>query len=287
MTRSVAAIRRVPWTTAALGLWTVLVFIFLFAPVVTAVIYSFNEGVFGRQTASFIGFTTHWYSIAWHNEALRNSVEVSLRVAALTAVIATILGTVAALAVARSRSRIAGSALELLVYLLLIVPEIVLGVGFLLFYTKLGVDLGTWPLVLAHTPYTIAVVMLVVRARVLAIDRATEDAAADLGAGRFRIFWTVTFPQLQSAILAAAVLAFTFSFDDLIISVFLSTPTVTTLPVYLFGSVRFGLTPDVYAVAAAMFVFTLVMLGLAALVFRWQARRLDTRRGLASEITNV
>ena len=286
MTRNLAAIRRVPWTTAALGVWTALVFVFLFAPVVTAFIYSFNEGVFGRQTSSFVGFTTHWYSVAWHNEALRHSVEVSLKVAALTAIIATILGTIAALAVARS-PRIAGSALELLVYLLLIVPEIVLGVGFLLFYTKLGVSLGMWPLVLAHTPYTIAVVMLVVRARVLAIDRATEDAAADLGAGRFRVFWTVTFPQLQTAVLAAAVLAFTFSFDDLIISVFLATPTVTTLPVYLFGSVRFGLTPDVYAVAAAMFVFTLLMLAVVALAYGWQARRLGTRRGLASEMASV
>ena len=286
MTRSVTVIRRVPWTTAALGVWTALVFVFLFAPVVTAFVYSFNEGVFGKQTASFVSFTTHWYSVAWNNEALRHSVEVSVKVATLTAIIATIIGTIAALAVARS-PRIAGSVLELLIYLLLIVPEIVLGVGFLLFYTKLGVSLGTWPLVLAHTPYTIAVVMLVVRARVLAIDRATEDAAADLGAGRFRVFWTVTFPQLQTAVLAAAVLAFTFSFDDLIISVFLATPTVTTLPVYLFGSVRFGLTPDVYAVAAAMFVFTLVMLAVVALVYAWQARRFGTRRGLASEMANV
>ena len=117
MSRAVAVIRRVPWTTAALGVWTVLVFVFLFAPVVTALIYSFNEGVFGRQTASFVGFTTHWYSVAWHNEALRHSVEVSLQGGRLDAVIATVLGTIAALAVARS-PRIAGSALELLVYLL-------------------------------------------------------------------------------------------------------------------------------------------------------------------------
>jgi ABC-type spermidine/putrescine transport system permease subunit II len=270
-------LRRFPWTTAALALWTVLVFAFLFAPVVTAVIYSFNEGVFGKQTATFIGFTPHWYSVAWHNEDLRHSLAVSLRVAVLVALIATILGTLAALAAARSRGRIARSLLELLVYLLLIVPEIVLGVGFLLFYTKLGVALGTWPLVLAHTPFTIAVVMLVVRARVLAIDQATEDAAADLGAGRWRIFWTVTFPQLQTAIIAAGVLAFTFSFDDLVISVFLATPTVTTLPVYLFGSVRFGVTPDVYALAAAMLAFTLSMLALVALVYRWQTSRTGQR----------
>jgi ABC-type spermidine/putrescine transport system permease subunit II len=271
------AARRLPWTTGALGLWTGVVFAFLFAPIVTAVLYSFNEGVLGKQSATFVAFTTRWYAVAWHNDALRHSVAVSLRVALLTALIATALGTPAALALARSRRRLVSASLEVLIYLLLIVPEIVLGVGFLLFYSKLGVDLGMWPLVAAHSPFTIAVVTLVVRARVLAIDRATEDAAADLGAGRWRIFWTITLPQLQTAMLAAAVLAFTFSFDDLVISVFLTTPTVTTLPVYLFGSARFGVTPDVYAVAAVMLTFTLAMLALVALVYRWQARRVGAR----------
>jgi ABC-type spermidine/putrescine transport system permease subunit II len=271
------AARRLPWTTGALGLWTGLVFAFLFAPIVTAVLYSFNEGVLGKQSATFVAFTTRWYAVAWHNDALRHSVAVSLQIALLTAVIATVLGTPAALALARAPGRLIPASLEVFVYLLLIVPEIVLGVGFLLFYSKLGVALGMWPLVAAHSPFTIAVVTLVVRARALAIDRATEDAAADLGAGRWRIFWTITLPQLQTAMLAAAVLAFTFSFDDLVISVFLTTPTVTTLPVYLFGSARFGVTPDVYAVATVMLTFTLAMLALVALVYRWQARRVGAK----------
>jgi ABC-type spermidine/putrescine transport system permease subunit II len=272
--------RRVPWTTGALAVWTGLVFAFLFAPIGTAVLYSFNRGVLGKQSATFVAFTTHWYTVAWHNDALRHSVAVSLRVALLTAVIATALGTPAALALARSRSGLVPGLLEGLIYLLLIVPEIVLGVGFLLFYSKLGVTLGRWPLVAAHSPFTIAVVALVVRARALTMDRSTEDAAADLGAGAWRIFWTITFPQLQTAVLAAAVLAFTFSFDDLVISVFLTTPTVTTLPVYLFGSARFGVTPDVYAIAAVMLAFTLVMLALVALVYRWQSRRLGAQTRL-------
>jgi ABC-type spermidine/putrescine transport system permease subunit II len=272
-----SAARRLPWTTGALGLWTGLVFAFLFAPIVTAVLYSFNEGVLGKQSATFVAFTTRWYSVAWHNDALRHSVAVSLQIALLTALIATALGTPAALALARAPGRLVPASLEVLVYLLLIVPEIVLGVGFLLFYSKLGVALGMWPLVAAHSPFTIAVVTLVVRARVLAIDRTTEDAAADLGAGHWRIFWTITFPQLQTAMLAAAVLAFTFSFDDLVISVFLTTPTVTTLPVYLFGSARFGVTPDVYAVATVMLTFTLAMLALVALLYRWQARRVGAQ----------
>jgi ABC-type spermidine/putrescine transport system permease subunit II len=266
-------LRRVAPIDSALGTWTMLVFAFLFAPIVTVALYSFNEGVLGKQAASFTGFTTRWYQVAWDNGELRHSLAVSLQVAFATAVIATLLGTIGGIVLARHRGRVARGSLELLVYLLLIVPEIVLGVGFLLFYSDLGVSLGTWPLVVSHTPFTIAVVALVVRARAVAIDQATEEAAADLGAGRWRTFRDVTLPQLQTAILAGAVLAFTFSFDDLVISVFLTTPDVTTLPVYLFGSARFGVTPDVYAIAAVMLAFTLLMLAVAGLIFSWQARR--------------
>jgi ABC-type spermidine/putrescine transport system permease subunit II len=277
-------VRRASWVNGALAAWTVLVLAFLFAPIVTAVLYSFNEGVLGKQTASFTGFTTHWYGVAWDNEELRHSVAVSFRVAIATAVVATLLGSIGGIVLARQRGRLVSTALEILIYLLLIVPEIVLGVGFLLFYSRAGIALGTWPLVAAHTPFTIAVVALIVRSRAVAIDHASEEAAADLGAGRWRVFWTVLLPQLQTAILAAAVLAFTFSFDDLVISIFLTTPTVTTLPVYLFGSARFGVTPDVYAVAALLFAFTLVMLAVSALIYRWQAARTGERVRLTGAV---
>jgi ABC-type spermidine/putrescine transport system permease subunit II len=283
MSFAARARRRVPWLDWALGLWTALVFVFLFAPIITAVLYSFNEGALGKQTASFTGFTTRWYGVAWDNQELRHSVAVSLRVAIATAVIATVLGSIAGFVLARYRG-VARTSLEVLIYLLLIVPEIVLGVGFLLFYARVGISLGTWPLVAAHTPFTIAVVALIVRSRAVAIDRASEEAAADLGAGRMRILWTVLLPQLQTAILAGAVLAFTFSFDDLVISIFLTTPTVTTLPVYLFGSARFGVTPDVYAVTAVLFAFTLTMLAISALIYRWQASRAGERMRLSRAV---
>ena len=270
-----ARIRRIDPAQAALAAWAACVFAFLFAPIVTALLYSFNQGVLGKQTATFTGFTTHWYPDAWNNPDLRHTVEVSFRVAVVTAIVATALGTVAGLALARHRSRILTVSLEGLIYLLLIVPEIVLGVSLLLFYSKLGVALGYWPLVAAHTPFTIAVVALVVRARAVALDAAAEEAATDLGAGGFRTFWDVIRPQIQPAMLAGALLAFTFSFDDLVISVFLTTPTVNTLPVYLFGSVRFGVTPDVYAIAAMMLGFTLLVLAVGGVLYRLQARRLS------------
>lgn len=270
-------LRRRSWLNGALGLWSAAVFVFLFAPIVTVVVFSFNQGVLGKQTANFTGFTTYWYPEAWGNSALRHDVGISFKAALVTAVIATVLGTVAGFTLVRGRFRPLRLILEGLVYLLLIVPEIVLAVSLLLFYTKAGITLGLLPLVAGHTPFTIAVVAIIVRSRVVALDRATEDAAADLGAGGWRTFWDVVFPQLRPAMLAGAILAFTFSFDDLVISLFLTTPTVTTLPVYLFGTVRLGARPDVDAIAAMMLGFTLAVLVVAGLAYRWQARRSGAR----------
>ena len=270
---SLRGVRRTSAIDAALGVWTLLVLVFLFAPIVTAVLYSFNQGVVGRQTSRFTGFTTGWYPTAWSDGQLRHSVTVSLEVAIGTAVIATALGTVSGFVLGRHRGRVLRGSLEALVYLLLIVPEIVLAVSLLTFYSKLGVNLGLWTLVAGHTPFTIAVVALIVRARVVAIDRSTEEAAQDLGAGRLHTLWDVTLPQVRPAILVGLLLAFTFSFDDLVISLFLTTPTITTLPVYLFGTVQLGARPDVYAIATMMLGFTLLMLALAGVAYGWQSRR--------------
>lgn len=260
---------------AALAIWALAVLVFLFAPIVTAVAYSFNEGVLGRQSVAFTSVTTHWYRVAWQNGELRSALGVSLRVAAASSIIATILGTLAGFVLAR-RTGVARGALEALVYLLLVVPEIVLGVALLLFFTRVGVPLGTLTLIAAHSPFMIAVIALVVRSRVLAIDRATEEASADLGAGPWRTFFGVTLPQARPAILAGMILAFTFSFDDLVISYFLTTPTVATLPVYLFATIRFGVRPDVNVVATFMLAFTLTLLSLSGLVYWWQSRRVGT-----------
>ena len=275
------ALRGRSWLNGGLGLWSLAVFVFLFAPIVTVVVFSFNRGVLGKQTANFTGFTSHWYPEAWGNIALRHDVGVSFKVAVAVAILSTVLGTITGITIVRGRSRALRLTLEGLVYLLLIVPEIVLAVSLLLFYTKAGISLGMWPLVAGHSPFTLAVVAIIVRSRVVALDPATEAAAADLGAGAWRTFWDVIFPQLRPAMLAGAILAFTFSFDDLVISLFLTTPTVTTLPVYLFGTVRLGARPDVDAIAAMMLGFTITVLAATGLVYRWQARRSGARLAFA------
>ncbi len=285
MTRAWHRIRRTSAIDVALCMWTLLVSVFLFAPIVTAVLYTFNQGLLGRQTSNFTGFTTGWYHTAWSDGELRHAVTVSFQVAIATALIATVLGTVSGFVLGRHRGRVLRGSLEALVYLLLVVPEIVLAVSLLVFYSKLGVNLGLVTLVAAHTPFTIAVVTLIVRARVVAIDRSTEEAAEDLGAGRLHTLWDVTLPQVRPAILVGLLLAFTFSFDDLVISLFLATPTVTTLPVYLFGTVQLGVRPDVYAIATLMLGFTLLMLVLAGLTYGWQSRRVGKTMSLVRALS--
>ena len=248
-------------------------FVFLFAPIVTPVLYAFNQGVLGKQTSTFTGFTTQWFSAAWNNTELRSAVSISLRAAVFVALISTAIGTLTGITLVRHRGRVLRGTLEVLVYLLLIVPEVVLAVALLLWYTKLHVSLGLATLIAGHTPFTIALVALIIRSRVFALDRTIEEAAADLGSGRWYVLRDVIFPQLRPAMVACLILAFTFSFDDVVISFFLSTPTVTTLPVYLFGTVRLGTTPAAYAIAVIMLAFTLVMLSIMGLLYRHQLRR--------------
>lgn len=270
------------WATALLVTWILAIMVFLFAPIVTAVVFSFNEGVLGRQTTSITGITLEWYSSAWSDDTIRRSLFTSLQVAAGTAIVATIVGTTAGFVLARHRGRLMRGSLEGLVYMLLLVPEIVLAFGLLLLFSQSGLGLGMLPLIAAHSAFTSAVVAMIVRARVVTMDPALEEAAADLGAGRVRRAVDVLLPQVAPAMVAGGVLAFAFSFDDVVISNFLSTPTVTTLPVYLFGSLRTGLTPGVYAIASSMLGFTLLLLAVLGIGYRWQLRRVGEKGPLVS-----
>jgi ABC-type spermidine/putrescine transport system permease subunit II len=260
-------------SSVVLALVTCAVIVFLFAPIVTTVVYSFNQGSAGRQTSSLTGFTTQWFSVAWNNTAARSALTSSLEIAAVSSTLSAFLGTATGFALARPRGRMGALTLEALVYLLLIVPEIVLAVSLFLLYTKAGIALGMLPLITAHTVFPTAVVAVIVRSRVVALDRALEDAAADLGASAVKTFRDVQLPLLLPAIVVGMVLAFTFSFDCLVISLFLTTPTVNTLPVYLFSTVHTGVRPDVYAIATMMLAFTLTVITVAALLYRWQSRR--------------
>lgn len=270
--------RRVSSWDAAVALWYAGVVIFLFAPILAALVYSFNTGVVNKQTATWTGFTLQWFPAAWNDLSLRRAVWQSVVVAFWTAVISVALGSALGYALARHPSRLMRRFLAGLTYALLIVPESVIGVSLLLFYAETRIPLSMATLVAGITPLTLAVVALIVRARVLTLDRRIEEAAADLGSPRMTTIRLIVLPQVLPAVLAGAVMAYTFAFDNLVVSTFLTTPRVNTLPVYLYGSLQYGPSPAVYAAASVVFLFTLAMLGIAALIHR-TSRRSPPGRG--------
>ncbi|BCP54785.1 spermidine/putrescine ABC transporter permease [Kaistia sp. 32K] len=255
-------------TDAGLSVWFVLAILFLFAPIAVSILYSFNLGVVGKQTSHFTGWTLEWYPAAWNDLALRRSVQTSLYVAFWAALIALAMGASLGYALVRHPSPRVRRWLSGLTYILLIVPEVVIGVSLLLFYAVTGVPLGAATLIAGITPAAIAVTALIVRARALTLDPRLEEAAADLGSTRLKTLWFIVLPQLLPAILAGGLMSYAFCFDNLVVAAFLTTPAVNTLPVYLYGSLQYGPAPSVYAAATVVFLFTVTLLGLAALCFR-------------------
>lgn len=256
---------------------TALGLVFLYAPLLLSIVYSFNVGVGGRQTARFTGLTLANYASAWNDASIRAAVVSGVEVGLAVMVIATALGTVLGFVVVRHPRAWVRRVLAGLVTLLLIVPEVVIAVSFLQMATDLDLTLGYGTMVVALTPMTIALVAFVVRASVLTLPAAIEDAARDLGASNLQVLGTIVLPQIVPAILVGAVLSFTMAFDNLVIATFLSTPDVTTLAVYLYSSLNYGTTPTVYAATSAIFAFTLVMLALAGGVYVAASRRKRTR----------
>jgi len=247
-----------------------LVYLFLYAPIAVVVVLAFNGG---RQVLFWEGFSTRWFGIALRNPVIRDALENSLLVASLNAVIACALGTLLALALSRMRAFVRVP-IDALAYMTLVTPEIVFGISALIFFVEsaslVGIDspLSVWTILVAHVVFNASVVALIVRARFVGMGQTLEEASYDLGAGPVKTFLQVTLPRLAPAILAGGLLAFTFSFDDFYTSFFVAGPGSETLPLYIFGQVRFGVSPEINATATMMLGLTLVAIVIAYLVLR-------------------
>jgi spermidine/putrescine transport system permease protein len=270
--------RRRPGGKAALTGWAVLVYLFLYVPILLVVVFAFNKS---RDVTLWRGFTTSWFGKALHDPAYLPAIKTSFKVALLNSAIATVLGTMAALALARMR-RAWRVPFDVVVYLTLVVPEIVIAVASLIFFTQahdhvsLFPPLGWVTILLAHVVFNASLVMLIVRARFVGMGSTLEEASFDLGAGPIATFRQVTFPRLFPAILAGALLAFTFSFDDYVLSNFTAGATVQTWPMVIFAAVRFGVTPAINALATMMLVVTVVLILVTGIVLRRSARASGT-----------
>jgi len=242
-----------------LVLWMGAIYLFLYAPILVLAVFSFNDS---RLLAVWRGFTWAWYKAALNNHAMLEALRTSLLVAALTTLIATLLGTSAALALGRGRRR-GHSLSELLFMLPIVVPEIVVGFASVTFFGWIGLRLGLATVLIAHVAFSISYVFFVVRARLATLDPRLEEAAMDLGASPWRAFWTVTLPLLTPAIAASALLVFTLSLDDYVITSFVAGAGAATLPVRLYSMIKTGITPEVNAISTLLLLVTLVLMAVA------------------------
>jgi spermidine/putrescine transport system permease protein len=264
LARSTVAARGDTWATGTLVTGAALVYVFLYLPILVVVIYAFNDS---RLVDVWHGLGLRWWKLTWQDESIRKALILSLWTAGANAVAATALGTAAALGL-RNVGRRTRTAFDSFMYMALIIPEIVIAIGSLLFFVTVGLPLGPVAIVITHVVFNTSVVTLICRARLAGMDRSLEEASADLGASRWRTFRQVTLPQLFPGILASGLLAFTFSFDDLVLSTFVSAPGSTTLPIRVFSELRFGLTPKANVVATTMLGITLTAIVAAQILLR-------------------
>jgi putrescine transport system permease protein len=258
--------RRLSWfnaTSLTLG------FAFLYLPILLLVIFSFNAS---QLVTVWGGFSTRWYGALFRNEALLAAAWVTIRLAFLTACVATLLGTLAAIALVRYGRFRGRTLLTGMLYAPMVMPEVITGLSLLLLFVSIGLDRGFWTLTLAHITFTMCFVTVVVQSRLVTFDRSLEEAALDLGATPLRAFLTVTLPPIAPAVAAGFLLAFTLSLDDLVIASFTSGPGATTLPMRIYGQVRLGVTPEINAASTLLIGFVTVGVVAAALLTKRSAR---------------
>ncbi|MBL8150427.1 MAG: extracellular solute-binding protein [Blastocatellia bacterium] len=234
---------------------SLLVYFFLYAPIIVLVAFSFNDS---KLSTVWKGFTWKWYVTAWQNRSIVESVRTSLIVATLSTVIATIIGTLAALAMVRYRSKLI-SFFSPIFYLPIIIPEIVIGFATVIFFGLFGLKLGLSTVVIAHVAFSLSYVIFVVRARLAGMPSVFEQAAMDLGANELQTFFLVTLPLLAPGIISAALLVFTLSLDDYVITSFVAGSGTTTLPLQIYSMVKTGVTPEVNAVSSILLLVTIAL----------------------------
>jgi spermidine/putrescine transport system permease protein len=263
-------------------LYATLIYIFLYAPIAMIVVLSFNAG---RQAMVWRGFSVEWYGKAFSNPLIVEALTTSLTIAGSTAVLSACFGTLAALGLERTSGWV-NKLFDALIYIAIMVPGIVIGISSLITFVTIfnavnpvleriwqtRLQMGVWSVIATHVLFNIAVVALLVRARLQGMDRSMAEASEDLYATPFGTFRQIVLPLLAPSILAGALLAFTFSFEDFIIAFFVAGPNVT-LPIYVFSAIRRGITPEINAVGTVVLVSSLVLLILAQLVLQRAERR--------------
>src|SRR5882672_8431346 len=234
---------------------------FLYLPIVILVIYSFNAS---RLVTVWGGWSLRWYTEFFHERAMLEAALMSFRVAAVSATLATLLGTLAAVALSRGERFKGRTLFSGMLYAPLVMPEVITGLSLLLLFVALNAERGFWTVTVAHTTLTMCFVATVVQSRLSAIDRSLEEAAMDLGCDPVRAFLLVTLPLIVPAIIAGWMLAFTLSLDDLVIASFTTGPGSATLPIRIYSEVRLGVKPEINAICTMVIALIAVVIVIAS-----------------------
>jgi spermidine/putrescine transport system permease protein len=240
----------------ALLLFAALIYVFLYAPILVLAFFSFNST---KSTQVWTGFSTEWYGELIRDQSILDAFRISMIVGVTATAIATVIGTLTALALARHRFRgktVADSA----IYAATVMPEIVVGVSLLVFFVAAGLQLGIITIIIAHVAFCISFVTIVVRARLSGMDSSIEEAAQDLGANPVETFLRVTLPLILPGVMAGALLAFTLSLDDFVITFFVAGVGSSTLPLKIYSMIKFGVSPVINALSTVVLVTTMVLI---------------------------
>lgn len=251
-----------------LMLWVGLLFIYL--PMVILVIYSFNAS---KLVTVWGGFSTKWYGELLRDRAFLDAAWVTLKVAVASSTIATVLGTMAAYVLMRAGRFLGRTVFSGMIYAPLVMPDVIMGLAFLLLFIAIGLDRGVFTIILAHTTFTMCYVSVVVSSRLVTFDKSLEEAALDLGCTPFDAFKSVTLPIIAPAVISGWLLAFTLSLDDLVIASFAAGPSSTTLPMKVFSSVRLGVNPQINALSTILIAVVTLGVITASLVTKRQIAR--------------
>ena len=255
-------------------------FAFLYLPIVLLVIYSFNAS---RLVTVWAGFSTEWYVKLFQNEQLLDAAWVTLRVAFISASIATVLGTLGAITLTRYGRFWGRTLFSGMVYAPLVMPEVITGLSLLLLFVAVNFDRGFWTITLAHITFTMCFVSVVVQSRLVTFDRSLEEAALDLGCTPLRTFFVITLPIILPAVVSGWMLAFTLSLDDLVIASFTTGPGATTLPMRIYSQVRLGVTPEINAACTLLIaIVTVVVIAASIITKRQEMERQRAEREAAA-----
>lgn len=246
-----------------------LLLVLMYVPIILVVIYSFNES---KISTIWSGFSWKWYEMLFQDRAIFEALKNSLILAGLSCLLSAIIGTLGAVGLFRLKLR-SGTVIEGISMAPIMIPEIVLGMVFLVFFSLLGMKFGMLTLVLAHTSFCVPYIFMMVRSRLVGMDPSMEEAARDLGANEWQLFRDILIPLVTPAILSGMILAFAMSFDDVIISIFVTGATLNTLPIKIYTSMKMGVSPEINALCTMLLIFTFLVVSLSALVGKRSKRK--------------